>query len=177
MVVLAYSLVAPPSPPRGASGCRSIVATTYIVGEPIDTHSGGGGGGLASRISNACTSTDPGWGGLAASTRTNKPTWVWPVVNPRQPCWSPTGQSYPPLSRHQVTQPPEPIERAGRRPHQPARRSIEQVDTAVRDIQIVSESGLVPSPTEVSEVRRDMGQMRPAGQGKGLRGGPDMLLG
>ena len=138
---------------------------------------GGGGGGVASRISNACTSTDPGWGGLAASTRTNKPTWVWPVVNPGQPCWSPTGQSYPPLSRHQVTQPLEPIDRAGRRPHQPARRSIEQVDTAVRDIQIVSESGLVLSPTEVSEVRRDMGQMRPAGQGKGLRGGPDMLLG
>ena len=69
-------------------------------------------------------------------------------------------------------QPPEPFERAGWRPHQPARRSI---DTAVRDIQIVLESGLVPSPTEVSEVRRDMGQMPPAGQGKGLRGGPDVL--
>ena len=61
-------------------------------------------------------------------------------------------------------------------PHEPARRPIAQVDTAVRDIQIVLESGLVPSPTEVSEVRRDMGQMRPAGQGKGLRGGPDVLL-
>ena len=43
------------------------------------------------------------------------------------------------------------------RPHQPARQSIVQVDTAVRDIQVVSESGLVPSPTEVSEVRRDRG--------------------
>ena len=61
-------------------------------------------GGLDSRISNACTSTDPGGGGLAASTRTNKPAWVLPVVNPRQPCWSPSGQSYPPLSHHQVTQ-------------------------------------------------------------------------
>ena len=86
------------------------------------------------------------------------------MVNPRQPCWSPSGQSYSPLSRHQVTQHPEPIERAGWRPHQPARRSIAQVDTAVRDIQIVLESGLVPSPTEVS------------GQGKHLRGGQDVLL-
>ena len=64
----------------------------------------GVGGGVASRISNACTSTDPGGGGLAASTRTNKPAWVLPVVNPRQPCSSPSGQSYPPLSHHQVTQ-------------------------------------------------------------------------
>ena len=173
MVVLAYSLVAPPPLPGEQVGVEVLLRQLISSGSQ-STHIPGGGG-LASWISNACT--DPGWGGLAASTRTNKPTWVWPVVNPRQLCWSPTGQSYPPLSRPQVTQPPEPIERAGRRPHQPARRSIEQVDTAVRDIQIVSESGLVPSPTEVSEVRRDMGQMRPAGQGKGLRGGPDMLLG
>ena len=41
IVVPAYSLVAPhpPPPPRGANGCRSIVATTDIVGERIDTHS------------------------------------------------------------------------------------------------------------------------------------------
>ena len=158
--------------PPSIEQCGPMISRDAFGRETTTDLGGGGGGGLASRISNACTSTDPGGGGLAASTRTNKPAWVWNVVNPRQPCWSPSGQSYPPLSRHQVTQPPEPIERAGQRPHQPARRSIAQVDTAVRDIRIVSESGLVPSPTKVSEVRRDMGQMRPTGQGQGLRGGP-----
>ena len=128
-------------------------------------------GVLASRISNACTSTEPGGGGLAASTRTNKPACVWPLVNPRQPVGLLVGS---PIHRWVATRSHN---RRNRSEHQPARRSIAQVDTAVRDIRIVSESGLVPSPTEVSEVRRDMGQMRPDGQGKGLRWGPDVLLG
>ena len=42
----------------------------------------GGGGGSASGISDTCSYTDPGGGGMAAPTRTNKPVWVSPVVNP-----------------------------------------------------------------------------------------------
>ena len=124
--------------------CSPRISRDAFGRETTTDLGGGGGGGLASRISNACTSADPGGGGLAASTRTNKPAWVWPVVNSRQPCWSPCGQSYPPLSRHQATQPSEPIERASRRPHQPARPSIAQVDTAVKDIRIVDWHHLRP---------------------------------
>ena len=39
-----------------------------------------------------------------------------------------------------------------------------QEDAAIRDIWIASEGEFVPSLTEVSEVRRDMGKMRPAWQ-------------
>ena len=35
-----------------------------------------------------------------------------------------------------------------------------QADTEIKDIRIVSERGLVPSPTEVSEVRGDIKKMR-----------------
>ena len=52
----------------------------------------------------------------------------------------------------------------GQSSHQPVRRPLEQVDTAINDIQTVSEMGFVPSPTESSDSRMDMGRMRPAGQ-------------
>ena len=65
-------------------------------------------GGSASRISNNYSSTDPGGGGLAAPTKMKEPAWVSPVVNLRLPCWSPSRQSYLPLSLNQVADQPEP---------------------------------------------------------------------
>ena len=135
------------------------------------------GGGSGSQISNACSSTDPGRGVLAASTKASKPAWVSPMVNSRQHRWSPSKQCYPPLRSQEVTQPPEPVERAGRRSHQPARRPLEQVDTAINDIRTVSEMGFVPAPTEAFDSRRDMWRMRPAGQGKKSQGRPGRGVG
>ena len=66
--------------------------------------------GLASRISNACSSTDPGRG------------WIGRLYQHEQHCWSLSEQFYPPLRHQQATQKPEPLERAGRRPRQPARQ-------------------------------------------------------
>ena len=105
------------------------------------------------------SSTDPGGGGFSAPTKQNKPAWVSPVVHPGLPCWSPSEQSYPLLGQPQATQPPEMFGRAGRGPPQPA-----AVEAAVKDIQIVSGRGFVPSPTERSEVQEDIGKMRPAGK-------------
>ena len=99
----------------------------------------GGGGGSASRISDTCSSTDPGGGGMAAPTTMNKPAWVLPGVNPRHPGWSPSEPSYPPLGRHQAPQPPESIGMAGQKPHLPARSPMAQIDHAIKDIRIVSE--------------------------------------
>ena len=76
----------------------------------------------------------------------------------------PSEQFYPPLRHQQATPPPEPVERASRRPHQPARRPGAQADTETKAIRIISERGLVPSPTKTSEGRGDIKQMRPARQ-------------
>ena len=107
-------------------------------------------GGSASQISNTSSSTDPGRGGFATPTKQNTPAWVSPVVHPGLPCWSSSEQSYPLLGLSQVTQPPELFGRAGRSLPQPA-----AFEAAVKDIQIVSVRGFVPSPTEMSEVQGD----------------------
>ena len=131
-----------------------------------------GGGRSASRISNTCSSTDLGGGGMAAPTRTNKPAWVSPVVNPRHTGWSPSKQSYLPLGRHQAPQPPESFGRAGWKPHLPVWPPMEEIDPAIKDIRIVSERGLTPPLTQASGIRRDMRKMRPAGQGRRFPGRP-----
>ena len=109
---------------------------------------------------------------MAGPTRTNKPAWVSPVVNPRRPGWSPSEQSYPPLGRHQAIHPPESIGRAGQMPHLPARPLMSQIYPAIKDIQIVSGRGLTPPLTPASGVRRYMRKMRPAGPGKRSPGRP-----
>ena len=135
----------------------------------------GVGGGSASRISDACSSTDPSGDGMAAPTKINKPAWVSPVVNPRRPGWSPSMQSYPPLGRHQATHPSETIGRTGRKPHLPAQPPMEQIDPAIKDIRIVSGRGLSPPFTPASGVRRDARKCL-LDRIKGLRGGRVVVM-
>ena len=79
-------------------------------------------------------------------------------------CWSLSRQSYTPLSRNQVAEQPELVGRARRGPPHLARRPMAQEDAVIKEIRLASERGFVPSPTEVHEVRRDMGRMRPEEQ-------------
>ena len=128
----------------------------------------GGGGQLPGSAIHVVLLTLAG----AAPTRTNKPAWVSPMVNPRCPGWSPSMQSYPPLGRHQATHPPKSIGRACRKPHLPARPPMEQIDPAIKDIQIVSGRDVTLPFTPASRVRRDIRKMRPAGQTKRSPGRP-----
>ena len=133
-------------------------------------------GGSASRISNTCSPTDPGGGGIPAPTRTNKPVWVSPVVNPRHPGWSPSEQSYPPLGCHQVPQPPESIRRAGRKPHLPARPPMMQIYPAIKEIRIVSERfDPTTHPGFRGSERHEKSDL--LDREEGLRGGLDAVLG
>ena len=76
---------------------------------------------------------------------------VWPTVQPGNADLS--GREGPP--------PGSVIHLVLLSPPQPARRSLRPVEVAVKDIQIVSEKGFVPSPTEISGVQGDLGRMRP----------------
>ena len=124
-------------------------------------------GGSAFRIRNNSTDPGGGGGGLAAPTKLNKSVLVSSVMNPRLPCWSPSRQSYPPLSRNLVADQPEPVRGAGRSgqtgPPHLDRRPMMQENAAIKDLRLASGRGCVPSPTEVSEVRGDRGRMRPMG--------------
>ena len=85
---------------------------------------------------------------------------------PRCPGWSPSWQSYPPLSLHQAMHPSEWIGKAGRRLRLTAQPPMERIDPAIKDVQIVSGRDLTPPFTPVSGVRWDIRKMWPAGQNK-----------
>ena len=102
-------------------------------------------GGTASRSAIIIALLTLAGGDIVAPTTKNKPAWVSPVANSQRPGWSLSVQACTPLESQRTIHSPESIEGAGRRPRCLALPDMEQIDPAIKDIQMVSRRDL-PSP-------------------------------